>query len=127
MNIIQKVICGLGGLFLICFIFNTTIGDRVDYVIVKHQDRLVEYVCKDRAERDEIILKSNNDVLFFDGQYVYDEPPTYKGDNRVNIVKWGDKVVRGDMDSGQYFLSIIGILLCVLCGIASDSSGDDYY
>lgn len=128
MNIIQKIICGLGGLFLIWFMTNTTIGDPVEYVVVKYEDRLVEYICKDRAELDYLVLKSNNDVLFFDGEYFFDEPPTNRVNSRVNIVKRDTKVVRGDVHVGEYIISIMGILFCVLvlCGIASPSSGDDY-
>ncbi|MBP7119228.1 hypothetical protein KBA63_04015 [Candidatus Woesebacteria bacterium] len=127
MNIVQKIICGIGGMVLLYFIFNISIGDRVDYVIVKHKDRLVEYICKDREELKDIVLKSNNDVLFFDGEYFYDEPPTYKGDSRVKLVKWDTKVVRGDMDSWDYFWSIFAVLICVLilCG-ATSSTDDDY-
>jgi hypothetical protein len=128
MNTAQKVICFLGALVVLYFCISVEIGQRVTVLTVKYNDNLVEYIPHSREESEHLKLKSNNNVLFFDGQYFYDEAPTHKEGSRVNLVKEDTKVINGDMDGGDFFLIVSFIGICVLfgCGMASPNTGDYY-
>jgi len=129
MTTLQKILCGMG-IFAILYMFaTTTTGDCKTFVKVKYNDRLVEYACKDKKEFDNLHLLSINDILFFDGEYFFDEPPTNRTNSRVRIVKWENRVVNGDMTEGELWGGVFLIALCtlIICGIVNPSDGDDYY
>lgn len=128
MNTAQKVICFLGALVVLYFCTSVEIGQRVIVLTVKYNDNLVEYIPKSYDEAEHLKLKSNNNVLFFDGQYFYDEAPVNKENSRVNLVKEDTRTVNGDMDGGQFMVVLILLLFCVLFAysMASPDSGSRY-
>ena len=128
MNTAQKIICTIGALIALFMFTSIETGNYYDVVTVKYQDNLIEYKCKDRKECDNLILKSENNVLFFDGQYFYDEAPNNKEGSRVNLVKRETVNIGGDMSRGEFCGLFIMLLICVAvaCGMASPNTGDYY-
>jgi len=132
MNTAQKVISALGLCVTLYFALTLTVGKNVPHVTVKYQNRLLVVPCQSTDEQRNLILKSNNDVLFFDGEYFYDDVPSNPESNRAKIINYYDKVVGGDMHFGGYLAAIFTCLLITGLAMAfasADGVGgyDDYY
>jgi hypothetical protein len=130
MNTAQKVICAIGAFLALYLFFCVDAGDYAHVVTVKYNDNLVEYKCKSHEEYEHLKLKSDNNVLFFDGEYFFDEAPTHKASTRVNLVKGEVRNFGGDVSRGEYAGLFLILFLCVAvgCGMAAPPSGyDDYY
>lgn len=133
MTTLQKVIGVLGIAFLIYFFFANTIGDDFSFVRVKYADRIVEVQYKTEEEYHSIIRRSNNDCLFFDGEYFFDEPPTLslRPILKTKVIDNDSRVINGDYTIERFIGTIIGIIIAtvILLVMVIPSSGDyhDYY
>lgn len=127
------VVIGLTIIALLYFFFNNTIGTSGYNVVVKYKDNLINYRTFDKDEIKQLILKADNDCLFFDGEYFFDQAPSQniKPHTKVKIVKIDYGVVfDGDYDLIGFIGCIIGIIVLgafVLMIANSDGGGDDYY
>ena len=106
-----------GGIFLIATILVATCntpGTQVYNVKVKYKDNLVSYSCKDKSEYYNILLKSRNDILFYDGEYFYDQAPTNKKDAKCKVVDFNSEIVGGNIDSDDYYRAVILLILLTI-------------
>lgn len=126
------VVIGLTIIALLYFFFNNTIGTSGYNVVVKYKDNLINYRTFDKKEIDLLRLKDNNDCLFFDGEYFFDQAPSQniKPHTKVNLIKVDNVVFDGDFDLIGFIGCIIGIFMIgafVLMIVNSDGGGDYYY
>lgn len=112
----NKVILILGLIILVLFCIFNTIGEEVTIFTIKYQDNLVKYECNSKEEKEEIILKSQNDCLYFDGMYFYTEVPstTTKLLSKAEVVLWEKSIKNGTITSKEFYCGIFTIIFCTL-------------
>jgi hypothetical protein len=127
MNFKQKIACILGICAIVYLCITVDVGEPTKKLVVKYDDRLVEYVCKDFKEAEDLLLKSKNEVLFFDGEYFYEEPPTHdRNKTRATIVKEERAVIKGDISPSEFFLMMVATLAVVGALFVGFYEGDEY-
>lgn len=126
MNIAQKIITALAILALSYVFFGIEYKEKTHKCKIVFNDRLVEIIVKDK-DFDELRLKSDNGILFTDGEYFYDEPPTIQKDiQRTKIVSID--TYRGWEPNDMYGLIFVVILLhLALFKMFSDEPDDEYF
>lgn len=129
MNTAQKVIIFLAVTGLLFFLSSVEIGQEAKVLVVKYGETLVDYEVKPSDDLTRIRLKSKQDILFFDGQYFYDEVPKHKEGTKVSIVQEKDVIKGGDFTAKQVIILIFGVLLItfITYSVASDESDYDGY
>ena len=113
MNNIQKIILVIGLIIAAIVFFSNDVGQIVPYIRVKHDDRIVEVMLKSEDELTDLIRKSQQNCLFFDGEYFFDAPPTkaIRENCRTYIIDGDRKIINGDMGAGDFYFIITMILL----------------
>lgn len=126
MNIAQKIVTVLAVIALLYVLFGIDYKEKTHKCKIVFNDRLVEITVKDEALAD-LRLKSDNGILFTDGEYFYDEPPTFQRDKqRTKIVSID--TYNGWEPNDMYGLILMMIILHLsLFKMVSDDSDDDYF
>lgn len=126
MNKIQKYIIAIAVMVIAIMVITHDPLEEYTKVTVKYNDNLVTTSVK-KEEWKNIKLKSDNDCLYFDGEYFFDEPPFNKS-CKVKILDY-EEVNKNSKE--DHIFSIIAVIMCSLvCMLFADPktmADDDYY
>ena len=127
----QKIILGAGFICFMYIILTSEIGEKVPFVHVKYDDRIVEVTVKSESELEDLFRKSKANCLFFDGEYFFDDPPTksIRDNCRTFIIDGDRKIINGNTDNEGFIESLVMTILAtsaILLMTVVDPPGDDY-
>lgn len=120
---INKIITAITAIIFLYFAFHLEVGIKKEYVKVLYKNNITLHFCKDEAERKDLKLKSDYRILFFDGEYFFEEFPGKYGasNNKCVIVEDGTMLQEGNVSLFEYLFLLalivfIGYCACVIFG-----------